>query len=193
MLPLLVQTCRAPPDLQPLLAWRRPEQQAETRAALIVEAAVAATGAGEAAGVEEESIYCNICKARRKLIFANGKRGRAVCCTPPVKRRRLTHKQPDTVGAYTDTGASGATMNSGISTEIVSREDAKGHVLLVADGLTWCWRCRAYSSSRIHGLNFACMGAPRPGQGYRLSRLKRSRHPLTNEPFNQQVTRLRLS
>ena len=86
---------------------------------------------------EEESPFCPICKLRRRLIFKDGKRARAECCRREgAQKRRLTYKQPDVHGVFDMT--SNASNSAGLSAgaETVSREDAKGHCLMVADELT---------------------------------------------------------
>ena len=61
--------------------------------------------------------------------------------------------------------------------------DEGGHLMYVQDGIYWCWRCGCCSRKRLHDLNGTCYGEPRPGEAYRLKRLKNSKHPITNAPL----------
>lgn len=164
------------------------EAQAEEREQVIVNAAVESAGVEQTAqATEADEVYCSKCGTRRKLIFTNWKRGRAVCSCMRigVKRRRLTFKQPDLLGVFSP-GSAPALSNT------VSPMDALGHILLVVDELTWCHRCGAYNTERIHGLNSPCQGVPGEGQAYRLQRLRRGRHPISNLAFSGAVKRLRV-
>ena len=160
--------------------------QAEHREQAIVNAAVVSAG-GEAT-TNHDDAHCTYCGARRKLAFINGKRGRATCHCMKIgaKRRRLSFKQPDTVGVFNPDG------NPPPDTGTVNQEDARGHILMIVDELTWCFRCGSYSTERIHGLNQECKGTPGEGQAFRLSHLRRSRHPVTNQSFSGSVKRLRV-
>ena len=166
---------------------RLEQAQAEFREQAIVAAAVEA--AGVVATTEAEEVFCAACGLRRKLIFENGKRARAVCPCRKIgaKRRRMTFKQPDVLGAFNPN--SGGTI---ANFDTILRGDAGGHILMIADEMTFCSRCGAYSTERIHGLGAACTGVPGPGQAFRLSRLRKSRHPLTNLAFTGPVKHLRV-
>jgi len=108
------------------------------------------------------------------LIFENGIKGRELCpCDRKAKRRRLTHKQPDEVGAFKLCEVSSASA--------VHKRDAKGHALFIyaREGLTWCNVCGAFSSTHIKDLGRICEGAPGLGKVVGLRRLRAGCHLAT--------------
>ena len=56
-----------------------------------------------------------------------------------------------------------------------------GHVLLLSDSVTWCFRCGAYSSARVHLLQRPCPGSVAASWSRRTSRqrLLLGLHPVT--------------
>lgn len=131
----------------------------------------------------DADVRCNLCGKRRQLVFNLGVRGRAPCLCLRLKRRRLTHKQPDHTGAFDPAFDAYTSPGNGAR----SRRDAGGHRLMAAAELTVCWSCGSYSTERVHHLGSVCIGAPGIGQAYRLRRLKSRRHPLTNLPLDGPV------
>ena len=73
----------------------------------------------------------------------------------------------------------------------MTSDETGGHILYENGNLTWCSRCGAYGQERVHRLRDACQG--HPGQaGFRLRRLLKGRHPLTNKPFDSRAVRVKL-
>ena len=137
----------------------------------------------EDSSLDANCIYCN---SRRKLVFLGGIRSRAPCLCLRLKRRRLLCKQTDSLGVFNHM----YDAYSGPSNTPVARRDAGGHILFTIDELTFCFSCGSYSTERVHHLSGSCRGHPGDGQAYRLGRLKRGRHPLTNIPLDGPVQRL---
>ena len=163
--------------------------EAEERERCVVQHAEVAAGMQVDEAAQDAPAQCIHCGARRRLQFVGGKRCRADCgCWDErrAKRRRLTFKQPDPAGLFSNNPIN-------VPDDAVSREDANGHLLMITDNVTWCFRCGAFSTVRIHGLGSTCAGAPGEGQLYRLKRLKSNRHPLSNLVFSGSAKRLRTS
>ena len=116
---------------------------------------------------EDAGKQCRRCGSRRRLCFVVGRRSRATCPCERRLRRRLNSKQPDLHAAFDPTD--GNSMHEGGH---VSRDDAVGHMLMISDGVTWCNRCGAYSTERIHALGATCAGQAGSGQQYRFNRMR---------------------
>lgn len=149
----------------------------------------------EAAGIMEsvhdplvhDYPYCNFCGRRRKLCFISGVRSRVPCPCLCAKRRRLSHTQTDVHGIFDPS------LRPFDCSDTVDQRDADGHLLFVVSELTFCWRSGSYSTERVHRLSVSCRGTPGDGQGYRLRRLKRGRHPISNLELDGAVRRLQIS
>ena len=134
-----------------------------------------------------EAANCAACGRYQTLVFQNGVKTRELCgCTARQKRRRLTYKQPDLLGAFNPMQQAAA--------DTVDRQDAHGHVLMVVNSaaLTWCIKCGSYTKIHIKYLGRTCDGTLGSGKLKVLNRLKGGRHPLTNEPIGAS-SRLMLS
>ena len=119
--------------------------------------------------------------------FVNGIKSREVCsCTLRAKRRRLHFKQPDVIGAFS------AKSEMSVTTEAVGQQDANGHILFVINslGLTWCNKCGSYTFTHVKDLGRICGGVPSAGKQKGLGRLRKGRHPITNEPLGSVSRRL---
>jgi ribosomal protein L44E len=111
-------------------------------------------------------------------MLKEGHRAREECsCNLKAKRRRLSRKQPDLMGAFEPQPHALAVP--------VNHEDALGHVLMVVNvvAITWCNKCGSYTNTHVKGLGKACSGAPGSGKVKVLNRLRGGRDPLTNEPI----------
>lgn len=102
---------------------------------------------------------------------------------------RLTHRQPGVNGLL----STHALENSGSSEQALTREDALGHVMMVTDGVSWCFKCGALSSEKIHGRGIEGDGIPRNAQHYRFRQLKPNRHPVSNHLSTGSAKRLRIA
>ena len=102
-----------------------------------------------------EPANCTVCGKYQKLAFKNGIKTRDLCgCAARPKRRPLTYKQPDVAGAFKPFHQAAA--------ETVGREDAYGHVPMIANSmaLTWCIKCGSYTNTHIKDLGRVCNGTP---------------------------------
>ena len=143
--------------------------------------------ADEQADDRLEPALCKGCNTYRKLTFVEGRKSRIPCaCMLRAKRRRLTYKQPDKAGAFDE--------QVGGSEDLVHRRDAMGHLVMVyeSEGLSWCNLCGAFSNTHIKDLGRPCVGIPGPGKKAVLGRLRRGRHPMSNQQFSSAAKRLKL-
>ena len=157
----------------------------------IVKTEAAVASAGTAASPEglpdRHEQACNLVPRRRAPEAPQG--------VPPEKIPRLQTAASAHAVPAEQTGIGEEERDRGqkrANSATLSRQMAAGHVLFESDGIVWCNKCGAYTSSRLRGLGKVCPGFAKATRKSVLQRFREGRHPVSGAPLLSLAKRARV-